>query len=163
MTRSELEHRLATFQNHHALDKIEISERDPNNFHVALTLRPNIPISERLILRLENAIGGRLKSLLVLRSPTNVAVLRFMVGRGAIGNETQADRAEETATVSYAKADRGYLRIASTKTASAPRSGPDRLASSAISFASKDRPSRGKVMDASSIKRADIVVKINRS
>ncbi|HEX4201012.1 MAG TPA: hypothetical protein VHY59_05805, partial [Chthoniobacterales bacterium] len=88
MKRSELEYRLATFRNHHAWEKTEISEPDPNNFHVVLSLKPNIPISERLILRLEDAIGGRLKSLLLLRSPANVAVLRFTVRRSATGGET---------------------------------------------------------------------------
>ena len=104
MTRGELENRLATFRNQHAWEKIEIFEPDPNNFHVVLTLKPNIPISERLILRLEDAIGGRLKSLLLLRSPANVTVLRFTVRRNITRDETEASRVEETASLSYAKA-----------------------------------------------------------
>jgi hypothetical protein len=106
MIRSELEYRLATFRDRHAWEKIEISERDPNNFHVVLSLKPNIPISERFILRLEDAIGGSLKSLLLLRSPANVTVLRFAVRRSATCDETEAGRVEETASLSYAKA--GY-------------------------------------------------------
>jgi hypothetical protein len=104
MIRSELERRLAIFHNHHALEKIEIAERDPISFHVTLTLKPNIPISERLILRFEQAIGGPLKSLVLLRSPANSTVLRFTVRRSAIDSETQADRVEEAAAVSYARA-----------------------------------------------------------
>ncbi len=104
MNRSELERRLATFHNHHALEKIEITERDPISFHVILTLKPNIPISERLILRFEEAIGGPLKSLVLLHSPTNSTVLRFTVRRSAIDSETQADRVEEAASLFYAKA-----------------------------------------------------------
>jgi hypothetical protein len=103
MVRNELEYRLAAIRNHHAWEKIEIFERDPNNFHVVLTLKPNIPISERLILRLEDAIGGRLNSLLLLRSPGNVTVLRFTVRRSATDDETEAGRVEDTASLSYAK------------------------------------------------------------
>jgi hypothetical protein len=104
MIRSELQHRLAIFHNHHAVEKIEIAERDPISFHVTLTLKPNIPISERLILRFEEAIGGPPKSLVVLRSPANSTVLRFTVRRSATGDETEAGRVEETASLSYAKA-----------------------------------------------------------
>ncbi len=104
MIRSELEHRLATFQNHYALDKTEIAERDPISFHVTLTLKPNIPISERLILRFEEAIGGPLKSLVLLRSPATSTLLRFTVRRSAIDDETQADRVEEAASLAYARA-----------------------------------------------------------
>jgi hypothetical protein len=100
MSRSELERRLAIFHIHHAVDKIEIAERDPISFRVTLTLKPNIPISERLILRFEEAIGGPLKSLVVLRSPDTSTVLRFTVRRSAIGDETQADRVEEAASLS---------------------------------------------------------------
>jgi hypothetical protein len=103
MIRSELEHRLATFHNHHAVEKIEIAERDPISCRVTLTLKPNIPMSERLILRLEDAIGGRLNSLLLLRSPGNVTVLRYTVRRSATDDETEAGRVEETASLSYAK------------------------------------------------------------
>ena len=119
MTRSELEHRLATFHNHHALEKNEIAERDPIRFHVTLTLKPNIPISERLILRFEEAIGGPLKSLVLLRSPANSTILRFTVRRSAIDDETQADRVEEAAAVSYAKAgwqERSTVRVTFSKT-----------------------------------------------
>jgi hypothetical protein len=104
MIRSELERRLAIFHNHHALEKIEIAERDPISFHVTLTLKPNIPISERLILRFEKAIGGPLKSLVLVRLPANSTLLRFTVRRTAIDDETQADRVEEAASLSYAKA-----------------------------------------------------------
>ena len=104
MIRSELEYRLTTFRNQHACEKIEIFEPDPNKFRIVLTLKPNIPISERLILRLEDAIGGRLKSLLLLRSSANVNVLRFTVRRSATGDQTEAGRVEETASLSYAKA-----------------------------------------------------------
>ena len=156
MTISELEQRLATFQDHHALERIEISERDVTTFQVALTLKPNIPIPERLILRFEQAIGGSLKSLLLLRTPASFTVLRFTVPRSATDDETPLDRVEEAALVSY-------FPIASTKTSTAARSGAAKLASATISFASKDRPSRGKVSDAASIKRADMVLRINRS
>ena len=102
MMRSDLEHRLATFQNHYALEKIEIVGRDPISFQVTLTLKSNIPIRERLILRFEEAIGGPLKSLVLLRSPANATLLRFTVRRTAIDDETQADRVEEAAAESYA-------------------------------------------------------------
>jgi hypothetical protein len=102
MIRGELERRLAIFQIHHAVDKIEIVRRDPISFQVTLTLKPNIPISERLILRFEEAIGGPLKSLVLLRSPANATLLRFTVRRTAIDDETQADRVEEAAAESYA-------------------------------------------------------------
>jgi hypothetical protein len=114
MIRSELERRLAIFHNHHALQKIEVAEGDPISFQVALTLKPNIPISERLILRFEEAIGGPLKSLVVLRSPDTSTVLRFTVRRSATGDETQADRVEEAASLSYAKAglqERSTVRV----------------------------------------------------
>jgi hypothetical protein len=119
MIRSELERRLAIFHIHHAVDKIEIAERDPISFQVALTLKPNIPISERLILRFEEAIGGPLKSLVVLRSPGNSTVLGFTVRRSATGDETQADRVEEAASLSYAKAglqERSTVRVNYSKT-----------------------------------------------
>jgi len=119
MIRSELEHRLATFENHYALEKIEIAERDPISFRVTLTLKPNIPISERLILRFEEAIGGPLKSLVLLRSPANSTVLRFTVRRSATGDETQTDRVEEAASLSYAKAglqERSTVRVNYSKT-----------------------------------------------
>jgi hypothetical protein len=102
MTRSELERRLAIFQIHHAVDKIEIVGRNPISFQVTLALKPNIPISERLILRFEEAIGGPLKSLVLLRSPANATLLRFTVRRSAIDDETQADRVEEAAAEFYA-------------------------------------------------------------
>ena len=119
MPRSELERRLAIFHNHHALEKIEIAERDPISFRVTLTLKANIPISERLILRLEGAIGGPLKSLVLLRSPANSTLLRFTVRRSAIDDETQADRVEEAASLSYAKAglqERSTVRVNYSKT-----------------------------------------------
>jgi hypothetical protein len=114
MTRSELQRQLAVFRNHHALEKIEIAERDTISFHVTLTLKPNIPISERLILRFEEAIGGPLKSLVLLRSPANSTLLRFTVRRSAIDDETQADRVEEAASLFYAKAglqERSTVRV----------------------------------------------------
>jgi hypothetical protein len=120
MLRSELECRLAIFHNHHTVEKIEISERDPTSFHVTLTLKPNIPISERLILRFEEAIGGPPKSLVLLRSPANSTVLRFTVRRSAnTGDETEAGRVEETASLSYAKAgwqERSTVRVNFSKT-----------------------------------------------
>jgi hypothetical protein len=124
MTRGELENRLATFRNQNAWEKIEIFEPDPNNFRVALTLKPNIPISERLILRLEDAIGGRLKSLLLLRLPANVTVLRFTVRRNVTRDETEAGRVEETASLSYAKAG---MRTRSTVSLDAAPNGADRV------------------------------------
>jgi hypothetical protein len=114
MTRSELEHRLAIFHNHHALETIEIAERDPVSFHIIVTLKPNIPISERLILHFEEAIGGPLKSLVLLRSPANSTLLRFTVRRSAIGDETQADRVEEAAPLFQANAglqERSAVRV----------------------------------------------------
>ncbi len=57
----------------------------------------------------------------------------------------------------------GYSLMPSTKASSAPRSGAAKLGSATMSVASRDRPSSGKVMDAVSIKRADMVVRINRS
>jgi hypothetical protein len=119
MKRSELERRLAIFRNHHALEKIEIAERDPISFHVTLTLKPNIPISERLILRFEKAIGGPLKSLVLLRLPANSTLLRFTVRRSATDDETQADRVEEATAVSYAQAglqEHSTVRVNNSKT-----------------------------------------------
>jgi hypothetical protein len=119
---SELERRLATFHNHHPVEKIEIAERypsDPISFHVTLTLKPNIPINERLILRFEEAIGGPLKSLVLLRSPATSTLLRFTVRRSAIDDETQADRVEEAASLFYAKAglqERSTVRVNYSKT-----------------------------------------------
>ena len=114
MIRSELERRLAIFHNHHALQKIEVAEGDPISFQVALTLKPNIPISERLVLRFEEAIGGPLKSLVLLRSPDTSTVLRFTVRRSAIDDETQPDRVEEAASLFYGKAglqERSTVRV----------------------------------------------------
>jgi hypothetical protein len=103
MTRGELERRLTIFQHHYPLEKIQISDHDPIDFHVALTLKPNVPISDRLIVRLQETLGEPLRSIALLRSRANVAVLRFTARQSAAGDETEADRVEETVLLSYAK------------------------------------------------------------
>jgi hypothetical protein len=104
MNRRELERRLAAFQIHDELEKIEISERDPTDFHVALTLKPNIPISERLILRLRDALEESPRSLALLRSGADAAILRFTVRRSA-DDENEAGRVQETAPAFYAEVE----------------------------------------------------------
>src|ERR1700722_10589998 len=54
-------------------------------------------------------------------------------------------------------------RIAATKLSRARRSGREKLGSKAIWSGSRILPTRGTVIDASSIKRADIVVRTNLS
>jgi hypothetical protein len=102
MSRRELERRLAAFQIHHELEKIEISEHDPNDFHVALTLKPNVPISERLILRLWDALEESPRSLALLRSGADIAILRFTVRRSA---DDETGRVQETASTPYAEVE----------------------------------------------------------
>lgn len=102
MNRRELERRLAAFQIHYALEKIEISEHDPTGFHVALTLKPNVPISERLILRLWGALGEPPRSLTLLRSSADAAIVRFTVRRSA---DDETGRVQETASAFYAEVE----------------------------------------------------------
>jgi hypothetical protein len=104
MNKRELERRLAAFQIYHELEKIEISEPDPIDFHVALTLKPNIPISERLILRLRDALEESPRSIALLRSGADAAILRFTVRRSA-DDEKEADRVEETVSAFYAEVE----------------------------------------------------------
>ena len=102
MNRSELEHRLAAFQIHYQLEKIEISERDPTGFHVTLTLKPNVPISERLILRLRDALQESPRSLALLRSGADAAIVRFTVRRSA---DDEDGRVQERASAFYAEVE----------------------------------------------------------
>ena len=108
MTRSELERRLVILQAHYAFEKIEIFEQHSSNFYVALTLTPNVPISERLILRLEEALGEPVRSLAFLRSGANVTLVRFTVPRSATDDQSEADRVQETAASFYGGVGTGF-------------------------------------------------------
>ncbi len=94
MTRSELEHRLEVFRTEQLVDRIEISEGVGTDFQVGLTLKPNAPLSERFILRLEAILGQESASFSFFRVRTNVVILRFTVRRSSDGG-SETDRIEE--------------------------------------------------------------------
>ena len=64
------------------------------DLQVELTLKPNTPISERFIIRLETAIRLKIGSLSLFRVRRNVFIIRFTLER-SYNEDSAADRIEE--------------------------------------------------------------------
>ena len=74
---------------------------------VELTLKPNTPISERFIVRLETTIRQKIGSLSLFRVRRNVFIIRFTLER-SYNEDSAADRIEEL-PAPYACAPRALL------------------------------------------------------
>ncbi len=94
MTRLELEHRLTVFVTEHPVDRFEISDSVEADLQVELTLKPNTPITERFIVRLETALHQKIGSLALFRVRRNVSIIRFTL-KGGYRNDSAADRIQE--------------------------------------------------------------------
>jgi hypothetical protein len=94
MCKSELERRLEIFLFGQPVDRFEISESAAGDLQVELTLKPDTPISERFIVRLETAIGQKIGSLSLFRVRRNVFIVRFTLER-SFTEDSAADRIEE--------------------------------------------------------------------
>jgi hypothetical protein len=94
MCKSELERRLEIFLFGQPVDRFEISESAAGDLQVELTLKPDTPISERFIVRLETAIGQKIGSLSFFRVRRNVFIVRFTLER-SFTEDSAADRIEE--------------------------------------------------------------------
>jgi hypothetical protein len=94
MNKLELEHRLTVFVAEQPVDRFEISDSVEADRQVELTLKPNTPISERFIVRLETAIGQKIGSLSLFRVRRNVFIVRFTLERN-FTEDSAADRIEE--------------------------------------------------------------------
>jgi hypothetical protein len=94
MRKSELERRLEIFLVGQRVDRFEISESVAGDLHVELTLKPDTPINERFIVRLETAIGHKIGSLSLFRVRRNVFIVRFTLER-SFTEDSAADRIEE--------------------------------------------------------------------
>jgi hypothetical protein len=94
MRKSELERRLEIFLVGQRVDRFEISESAAGDLHVELTLKPDTPINERFIVRLETAIGHKIGSLSLFRVRRNVFIVRFTLER-SFTEDSAADRIEE--------------------------------------------------------------------
>jgi len=94
MRKSELERRLEKFLVGQPVDRFEISENVAGDLQVELTLKPDTPISERFIVRLETAIRQKIGSLSLFRVRRNVFFIRFTLER-SYTEDSAADRVEE--------------------------------------------------------------------
>jgi len=94
MRKPELERRLENFLVEQPVDWFEISESVAGDLQVELTLKPNTPISERFIIRLETAIRQKIGSLSLFRVRRNVFIIRFALER-SYNEDSAADRIEE--------------------------------------------------------------------
>jgi hypothetical protein len=94
MNKLELEHRLTVFVAEQPVDRFEISDSVEANLQVELTLKPNIPITERFIVRLEKALHQKIGSLALFRVRRNVLIIRFTL-KGGYSDDSAADRIQE--------------------------------------------------------------------
>jgi hypothetical protein len=106
MTLTELADRLAAFRTEQPVDRITISEEAGRDFHVTLTLQPNIPISERLIGRLETVLGRKIAFLSIFRVRANVMIIRFLLPSGSSKHRSRTDHIEEVPAPYYTSIDR---------------------------------------------------------
>jgi len=67
----------AIFQTEDLLDQNLVSETSAGDFRVVLTLKPHIPVTKRLMVRSETALGQKIRRLSILRSGTNGRMVRF--------------------------------------------------------------------------------------
>ncbi len=107
MNKAELVRRLEGFLTEQPVDRVEISEAAAPDFQVELTLKPNTPITERFILRLETALRGEIGSLSLFRVRTNVMIVRFTLRRGSHDDPSGADRIAELPSL-YTAASRNF-------------------------------------------------------
>jgi hypothetical protein len=94
MTKLELEHRLTVFVMEQPVDRFEISDSVEADLQVELTLKPNTPITERFIVRLEIALHRKIGSLSLFRVRRNVLIIRFTLKDG-YRDDSAADRIQE--------------------------------------------------------------------
>jgi len=94
MTKLELEHRLTVFVTEQPVDRFEISDSVEADLQVELTLKPNTPITERFIVRLETALHRKIGSLSLFRVRRNILIIRFTL-KGGYRNDSAADRIQE--------------------------------------------------------------------
>jgi hypothetical protein len=106
MNQAELVRRLEAFLTEQPVDRVEISENSLSDFQVELTLKPNTPIAERFILRLETALAGEIGSLSLFRVRTNVMIVRFTLRRSAYDDPSGTDRIAELPSVYTTPASR---------------------------------------------------------
>ena len=106
MTLTELADRLEAFRTEQPVDQITVSEDASGDFHVALILQPNIPISERLITRLETVLGRKIASLSIFRVRVNVMIIRFVLPTTSSERRSRTDHIEEVAAPYYTSVDR---------------------------------------------------------
>jgi hypothetical protein len=93
MTIAEIKQRLATLQTAGLLNEVQVSETAARGFLVFLTLHPHVPVTERLMLRLEATLGQKIARVSILRTRANVVMLRFTLKTG--DQEDTADRVQE--------------------------------------------------------------------
>jgi hypothetical protein len=96
MMLSELERRLELFFTEQPVELFKVSDSGPTDFLVELTLKPNTPITERFILRLEAVLGEEIKSLSLFRVRSNVLIVRFTLPRNSDEDSVEPDRIQES-------------------------------------------------------------------
>jgi hypothetical protein len=94
MRKEELQRRLEKFRSERSVDRFEITEGVTGDLHVELTLKPNTPITERFIARLETALHQKIESLSLFRVRRNVFIIRFTLKRRD-NEDSVADRIQE--------------------------------------------------------------------
>jgi hypothetical protein len=99
MTKVELERRLEIFRTEQPLDRVVISESAALDFQVELTLKPNAPITERFIARLERVLRHEIRSLSLLRIRTNVVIVRFSLPFTRSDDLSETDCIQELPTL----------------------------------------------------------------
>jgi len=96
MRKQKLEHRLENFRSEQPVDRFEISQSVAADFQVELILKPNTPITERLIALLETALHQKIGSLSLFRVRRNIFIIRFTLKRN-YDDDSAADRIQELA------------------------------------------------------------------
>jgi hypothetical protein len=97
MRRQELERRLENFLTEHLVDRFAITKIVTGDLQVELTLKPNTPITERFVARLETALHQKIESLSFFRVHRNVFLMRFTLERN-YNDDSAAERVEEFPT-----------------------------------------------------------------
>ncbi len=94
MRKEELQHRLENFRSEQPVDRFQISQSVAADFQVELILKPNTPITERLIALLETALHQKIGSLSLFRVRRNIFIIRFTLKRN-YDDDSAADRIQE--------------------------------------------------------------------
>jgi hypothetical protein len=108
----ELKRRLDLFLAEQPVERFKASGSSAAGFRVELALKPNTPITERFLQRLETALRREIGSLSVLRIRRNVFIIRFKL-KPADDDISAADRVEELPAcyAMLAKAYNGRAKI----------------------------------------------------